>query len=445
MTRSFPVTPRTVLALLAASVTAFPAAADTLRLDAETVARRAVEVSDLVDAADFRLAGAEADVAAADAARLPVVLASAVVAQRSGVPELSVPISGPGAPPTTLFPSIETTYSGGLGVSQPLYAGGAIAAGREASRHGFDAATADRRRTLADLRFAARAGYWQTVAAAAAVDAALAQEERAARLLEDAQALRAAGMAVDADVLAAEARLASARVAVIRARTSALDAECRLRSLLAVPTGDVLELADGRTRAVPPAPAPLAELTAAAVTRPELEALASRIALLEAQERAVTAARRPSVSLSGGWDVARPNARYLPLEDAWNDSWSVGLYAGWTLFDGDRTASEAASTRAERDTLRAELEELDRRILVEVETARLELDAALEAVPAADAAKVAGEARERASSERYAAGLAQIQELLDAQAELAAAELDQIRTRAAAWLAAAALERAIGR
>lgn len=429
----------------AAAAVALPAAAETLRLDAEIAARRAVEVSDLAAAADFRIVGAEAGVTFADAARLPVVEATATAAQRNAVPELAAPLAGPGTSPVTLFPSIDTTYWAGLGVSQPIYTGGAITAGREASASDLEAVTADRRRVLADLRYEARSGYWLAVATAATVDAALAREARAARLLADARAMREAGMAVDADVLAGEARVASARVAVIRARTSARDAENRLRSLLALPAATGLELADARTAAVPLPPATLGELTAVAATRPEAATLEARIAGLSARERVVAAARRPALSLAGQWDVSRPNSRYLPLEDAWNDSWSVGLVAGWTLFDGDRVRSQAAVTRAERDALRSDLAELDRRIRLEVETARRDLEAALEAVPAADAARVAAAARERASDERYAAGLAAIQELLDAQAELADAELEQVRTRATAWLAAAALERAVGR
>ena len=66
------------------------------------------------------------------------------------------------------------------------------------------------------------------------------------------------------------------------------------------------------------------------------------------------------------------------------------------------------------------------------------------AVPAADASHTAAVAREEASRERYNAGLSPIQETLDAEADLTDAEVTRIRTRAAAWIAAAALARATG-
>ena len=78
-------------------------------------------------------------------------------------------------------------------------------------------------------------------------------------------------------------------------------------------------------------------------------------------------------------------------------------------------------------------------------TARLELLSAIEAVASADAAATAAGAWEQSSSERYAAGLAMMSELLDAQADLASAEMSQVRSRASAWMAEADLRRAVGR
>ena len=53
--------------------------------------------------------------------------------------------------------------------------------------------------------------------------------------------------------------------------------------------------------------------------------------------------------------------------------------------------------------------------------------------------------REVAARERHAAGLAAMAEILDAEAQLAAADQQQIDARSASWMAAATLARAIGR
>ncbi len=441
-------TPRFARPLLAVLLTVGTAAAasDTVHLDADTAARLAVEASARVTAADARRDSAQSAVASSDAARLPTVTTSAVLSQRSAVPEFSAPLDGPGAPPRVIFPNIATTYLADLALNQPLYTGGAISAGREAARHDLEAADRSRDLTVVELRYAARAAYWQAVAADAALHAADAQEVRARRLHDDAKAMRAAGVAVDADVLGAKARAEAAHVGVVQAGADRDDALAALRSLLGLDTAAPLELADANVMAVPPAPLALDGLVAEAIERrPELRLAEAQIAALAARERGVDAGRKPSVGLSAQWDLARPNQRYLPLEDTWNDSWSVGVMATWTLFDGDRVRSDVATVRARHDAAEADRQELARQVRLAVESARLRLQAALDAVPAADASRTAAGAREESSRERYAAGLALIQEMLDAQADLADADLAQIRTRAGAWIAAAALDRAVGR
>jgi outer membrane protein TolC len=143
--------------------------------------------------------------------------------------------------------------------------------------------------------------------------------------------------------------------------------------------------------------------------------------------------------------VAQPNERYLPPVDEMNDSWAIGVSASWKFFDGSRTREQVAAVRGEQRAVQADRGELERRIRLDVETARLELLAALEAVAASDAAATAAAAWEEASTERYTAGLALISELLDAQVDLSAAEVAQVRTRATAWMAEASLDRAVGR
>ena len=104
-----------------------------------------------------------------------------------------------------------------------------------------------------------------------------------------------------------------------------------------------------------------------------------------------------------------------------------------------------AAVHAEQRALEQDRGELERQILLEVATARLQLESALEAVGAADASAEAAAAWEEASSERYSAGLAMLSELLDAQADLTAAEVARVKTRASAWMAEAVLQRAVGR
>jgi outer membrane protein TolC len=426
--------------------TTVPSHCETLLLDAEGAARLAVQASTLTAAAAERVVATEFAVEAADAARLPVISFNAAVAQQNGVPEFKVPSEQPGQPPVVLYPNIETTYSADLSVIQPIYSGGAISANRDAARSDESAATWSQSLTALDLSHSARMLYWAAVGAAAGVEVAEAQHKRTRRLLEDARALREAGMAVDADVFAAEARVAAAEVDVIRTRNEEEQTRARLRSMLHINHRVTLNLADAGTDRVPSKPSPLVDLEGAALEeRPELKMTDARIEALGARARATDAARLPTVGATGQWLLARPNQRYFPLVDEVNDSWRVGVAASWQVFDGSRTRARTATVEAEQRALQQDRGELERQIRLEVETSRLELVSALEAVTSADASATAAAAWEEASSERYAAGLALLSELLDAQADLTAAEAAQVRTRVAAWMADATLRRAVGR
>jgi outer membrane protein TolC len=420
--------------------------AETLIVDADTAARLAIEASTLTLAAADRVEASQSSIKAADALRLPVLSINASVAHQSAVPEFAAPIDGPGQPPTVIFPNIENTYSADLSVSQPIYTGGAISANREAAQLDESATTWSQQLTAIELSNHARLLYWSAVAATAGVDVAEAQIKRTQRLLDDARALREAGMAVNADVFAAEARFSAAEVDLIRTRNEEEQSLARLRSLLGIDADNKLKFKDVRTEQIPSSPPVLADLERTALeNRPELRITEARIDGLGAQARAVNANRRPMVAAMGQWLVARPNQRYLPLEDVVNDSWRVGIGASWQFFDGSRTKEQVATVHAEQRALQHDRGELERQILLEVATARLELESALEAIVAADASADAAAAWEEASSERYAAGLAMLSELLDAQADLTAAEVARVKTRVSAWMAEAALLRAVGR
>jgi len=332
-----------------------------------------------------------------------------------------------------------------VSLRQPLWTGGEISASRQAARQDEQAAEADAARVAADLRYEARTAYWRAVAAGAALDAARAEAERAQQLLDDASSLRSAGMAVRADELGAEARLAAARLKVIDAEAELDNRLAELRSLLDLAETAEIVLSDTGSR-LPAEPPNLDALVAEARSeRAEIAALAARRDALASRSTTVSADSRPQISLAAQWDVARPNERHLPLRDEWDTSWSVGVVAGWQVFNGGRTGAQAAALDAERRALEAELGEVERRVSLDVETARRTVEAALAADAAASASVAAATAREADSRDRYTAGVATVSEVLDAQSELADAELAKVRARAGAWIADAGLRRAVGR
>jgi outer membrane protein len=150
------------------------------------------------------------------------------------------------------------------------------------------------------------------------------------------------------------------------------------------------------------------------------------------------------VAVAGGVDYARPNPRIFPRIADWRDSWDASMSVSWALWDGGRVAAERAEAAALARAARRRLDEFDSLLALELRQRRLDLEAARAALRAAgDGVRAAAEAR-RVVADRFAAGVAQSTDVIDAQGALLQAELDRTRALAALQLAQARLERAVG-
>jgi outer membrane protein TolC len=107
--------------------------------------------------------------------------------------------------------------------------------------------------------------------------------------------------------------------------------------------------------------------------------------------------------------------------------------------------AELAEAVANRRAIEERLLDFDTVLSADVRQRRLDLASALAAIPATeDGVRSATEAR-RVVGERFSAGVATNTEVLDAQLAMLQAELDRTRAIASARLAAARLDRALGR
>jgi outer membrane protein TolC len=182
----------------------------------------------------------------------------------------------------------------------------------------------------------------------------------------------------------------------------------------------------------------------ALATRPERRAIESRIDAADSRAAVEHAARMPHVDLDGGYVYANPNPRVLPLSDQWHETWFLGAAVSFRVFDGGRTRAARARAEARTDSLRQRLEDLDRRIRLDVTSRVLEVRSAEAAIPVAERTVESARENLRVTRDRYREGLVPSSELLDAEVALQRAGLDRAETLARLRLALAALDRAVG-
>ncbi len=220
-----------------------------------------------------------------------------------------------------------------VGVSQPLYSSGAVAAGIRAAGKGL--ATADDR-----LRIARHAVLRDVYSAFHDILLGrelnrIATEDRAqkARHLDEARKKYAAGTATDYDILAAEVALRNTEPAVVRTENSIRTVRERLRFLLGRDRSEVDAKGDLSAVVVEP-PEYGKSLETAVEHRPELSDLRHRQGV--AQELLVIArtGNRPRLDFRGA--LGRQEIDF-GVDDIGGKTWSAGVFATWPLFDGLRT------------------------------------------------------------------------------------------------------------
>jgi outer membrane protein len=494
---------RAVAAATPAPGDATPAPGGALRLTLGEALERARAVSAHLAELRSLAAAAGAGLTEARAERLPQVDAAASYTRLSDVPELRLTLPGLGT--QTLFPNIPDNYRGHLGLALPLYTGGRVASAVTASAQQLAAANQDLEQGRADLVLETATAYWGLVTARDSERVLAESLTDYDAHLKEAGDRRDVGMAASNEVLAVAVQRDQAELARLRAASAAEVASANLLRLLDLQAGTRIDPIEPLAEPPPPAQAaaaapaaptpppaiaaapaappsaatpappptaaaappaqpsaaapspppaaagltgaqpPEALAAAALAARPEIAALRSRVAAGRASAAAVRAALRPQANLSGGYDYANPNPRILPLEARWKSSWSFGANLSLSLFDGGRTAAAAAQIEAQTDALGHRLEDLERRIRLEVTQRQLELSTARQAVAVADRGLDSARENVRVARDRYHEGVIPSSELLDAEVALLRAGLDRANALAQVRLALANLDRALGR
>lgn len=432
-----------LLLLAAAGASASAEEPRTLSLTLEEAVERALSSSAKLGQLRALADAASAAARAARAARLPQAELSLGYARNSDVPELR--LATPGGPPRTIFPNIPDNYRARLAASVPLYTGGRLQGLLDAAEAEREAVGGDVVGARAELVLETSAAYWSLVTSresARVLGEALAAYDAH---LWDARNRERLGMAARNEVLAVQVERDRAELARLRATHGADVAQASLARLLNAEPGSRIEAREPLERAPEP-PEPLERLVSAARDlRPERAALLARIGAAEARVRAERAARLPQLLASVAYDYANPNRKILPPEAQWNDTWDVSLGVSLNLFDGGRVSAAVAQARAHADALRRQLEDLERRIRLEVTQRLAELETAGAAVLVAERGLEAARENRRVAADRYREGVIASAELLDAEVALLRAGLDRTEALAQARLAAAGLARAAGR
>lgn len=407
---------------------------------ADALPDRPLALPDLVDIALCRAPATRAAWAGVRAAAEREVQARAAYGPRLDVtagPDASWSRFSGGRLPTITDSSASVTAA--LSLSWLLYDFG----GREAR---ISLAEAGRAAALASFADRAQAvvletgiAYNASIAAYQSVEAQRANLGFARNSLEAATAREKSGVAIKSDRLQADAAFARAQLDLRRAEGTLETQLGRLATALSFPPSTRIALAPAREgNAAALRQSADALIAEADRLRPDLRLQEANLSQAEALLRQAEAARRPSVTLGAGPSLSAGTA----ARDV--ASGSAGVTLNIPLFDSGGRTSAMREARAGAEQAEATLQDARQQAALDVWSRYQSL--AVDATNLETARRLLASADEAAAlaQGRYRAGLANITELLDAQASLAGAREQLVSAELAVRSSELQLARAIG-
>ena len=280
--------------------------------------------------------------------------------------------------------------------------------------------------------------YLEGLAADARAKTARAQLETAQALQAQAEDLRRGGIVAGIDVVRAEVRVSTERQRATAAQASFEKIKLQLARVIGLPTGQAITLSNE----IPPVPVPEMTLEQALERayrdRPDYLAAQERLLAAEATRSAALAEHLPSVSVSADY-----GAIGLTAASALSTFAITGV-VNIPVFNGGKTRAHIAQATADRNNRRTELDDMRAEIDYDVRSAFLDLQSTSEQLQAATRGRELSALQLAQSRDRFAAGVANNIEVIQAQEAVALANEQYIDAVFGYNLSKAVLGRALG-
>jgi outer membrane protein TolC len=282
------------------------------------------------------------------------------------------------------------------------------------------------------------ANYLLTIANESRVEATEAELKTAQALYQLASDQEAAGISPNIDTLRARVQLQAQQEALIEAQNELEKQRIALARVIGLPVTQKFRLVNR----VPYHPLPEMELQSAYAralqTRPDYQAARAALRAAQLSREAAWKQRLPSIGFAGEYGVLGTTP------DSMSPNWAAAATLKIPIFQGGKVEADVQQTDAVLKQRQAQVEDMRGRIEQDVEDAILDLKAAAQQV---EVAKTGLEYAQQAlgqSQDRFAAGVTNNVEVIQAQQQLASANDRYISSLYAHNIAKVLLARAIG-
>ncbi|MEO8660831.1 MAG: TolC family protein [Bryobacteraceae bacterium] len=280
--------------------------------------------------------------------------------------------------------------------------------------------------------------YLQAQAAESRIDTAQAQVTAAEALFRQAQEFKSAGTVPAIDVLRAQVELQAQRHRLIANQNDFEKQKLKLGRAIGLPDGQTIRMADKMPYSPEPAPAIDDALKAAYQSRMDYQSLEARVRAAEFNRKGTAAQRYPTVNFNGDYGAIGQS----PVSN--HGTYTAVFSLNVPVFDSGRIRGEVEQADAALRQQKMQLDDLRGRIGYELRSALLDLQAAHDQVEAAASAVSLSKQQVEQARDRFAAGVTNNLEVVQAQEALAGANENHTSSLYAYNIARASLARAMG-
>lgn len=395
-----------------------------MKLSMEQCRDMALTASEELKQADNSLRQAELDDKIAATARLPKIEGSATGAYV--LPDIEM---------TGMELAMRGTYMAGLTLTQPIYTGGKISAGRQMARLGRQIADQQLRMTRMDVLVDADNAYWSYIAVRRKVRMLESYSTQMDTIYKPTSSAVAAGMAIENDLLRIEAKRTEIEYQLQRARNGADLCRMALCNVIGAPLDTAIEPTDTTFNIESPT-----AMSLDIARRPEVGLLEKQIDVNMQRIRDARSEMLPTVGLSAGYSyygniklkgfADMGNGTTVPYTQEFRDGIGIAMLAvKIPIFHWGESRKKLHKARYELDNSQLELQRNMRLMSIEAQQAVQNVEDGYRMIHTAESGLRQAEENLRVMRNRYAAAMSPLTDLLDAQSQWQQAQSNLIEAQ----------------
>ena len=344
--------------------------------------------------------------------------------QYTGNP-LEINLNLPGMDNPLQIQGRDTKYGASLTLLQPIYTGGRLLESIRMAQHQHALASHQKEQLLSEVCFQTDIQYWNTVARQEIVSIVADYRNSIAALTQTIRERVKVSLVNPQDLLMAEVKLNDAEFQLLQAQKNFDTGLMAFNSLIGLP----LEEPTPIDTIIPQVDTSDSSRLTLAIPRPEIKIAHDQIKMAESSLKLNDSKYKPQLYVGVDGSYSSPG---YDLRADLDPNYAVYAKVSVPLFEWGKRRNEKRASNQKIGMAKDNLNQIQDKVNLEIQTARLSLSQALDQVQLSQQSLEKAHENERQAMERYNEGEISIVEVIEAQTYRQNAEINHVQAKASA-------------